>query len=85
MGDGTVYKSSKGEYFGDADVWDRLESGLWEPCCWCKETGKEWVETQQGDLLLLIPISRHAVPDWKTISYHPDGLRIQEKQQVSVE
>lgn len=85
MGDGTVYQSSEGEYFGDAEVWERFESGMWVPCCWNAETGKEWVKTQDGDLLLLIPISRHALPDWNSISHDADGIRIRKNQQEPAE
>lgn len=82
MGDRTVYLSSEGEFFGDAEVWERLESGVWIPRCWDTETGREWVETQNGDLLLLIPVSRHALPDGIDARHDADGVRTREKRQM---
>lgn len=58
----TVYSCSDGEYYGDVDMWERLESGTWTPCCWDTESGKEWMETRDGELLILEPISRDDLP-----------------------
>ena len=80
MGDGTVFQTSEGVYIGDAEVWERFESGEWTTCCWDTETGREWVETQEGDLLLLIPVSQYALPANTTITDDPDGLRIHSTQ-----
>lgn len=85
MGDGLVYKSSTGAYYGDADIWDRFESGEWKPCCWDPETGKEWIMTDSGDLLLLLPISRHLLPAWTTVDDGADGVRISGAHPITAE
>ncbi|SEO93488.1 hypothetical protein SAMN04487948_10867 [Halogranum amylolyticum] len=59
----TVYKCSNGRYYGDTDVWTRLESGAWKPFCWDTESGEEWVETQQEETLLLVPIPHSSLPE----------------------
>ena len=75
MGNGRLYRSSDGRYFGDADLWEQLESGAWKPCCWDTDTGEEWVETQDGELLGLQPVPPHEVPDWVEIDRDEDGAR----------
>jgi hypothetical protein len=59
----TVYRCSDGCYYGDVDVWERLESGEWTPCCWDTDSGMEWMETQDGELLVLEPTSQSALPE----------------------
>nr|WP_244531654.1 hypothetical protein [Halogranum amylolyticum] len=59
----TVYRSSDGDYYGDVEIWERLESGTWTPCCWDTESGKEWMETRDGELLILEPISQNELPE----------------------
>jgi len=76
MGERIVYESSDWRYFGEARLWEKFESGTWEPCAWDPETGREWIETDDGDLLMLIPISRHALPGWADVTHYPDGARI---------
>jgi len=63
MGGGTVYRGSDGTYYGDADVWERLEAETWTPCCWDVMSGVEWMETQSEELLALLPIARSEVPE----------------------
>ncbi|SFK82858.1 hypothetical protein SAMN04487950_1306 [Halogranum rubrum] len=63
MATGTVYRCSDGGYYGNADVWERFESGAWTPCCWDTESGAEWVETGEGELLALEPTSRSSLPE----------------------
>ncbi|SEO68588.1 hypothetical protein SAMN04487948_104173 [Halogranum amylolyticum] len=58
-----IYRCSDGKYYGDVDIWKRLESGTWTPCCWDTESGKEWMETQDGELLILEPISQNELPE----------------------
>lgn len=58
----TVYQCSDGSYYGDAQVWQRLESGQWTPCCWDADTGREWVENEAEELLLLEPVARSELP-----------------------
>lgn len=62
MTEGTVYSCSNGQYYGDVDVWEHLESGTWKPCLWNPESGEEWVEKQDGELLVLVPVSRSSLP-----------------------
>jgi hypothetical protein len=75
MGNGSLYRSSDGRYFGDADVWERFETGDWTPCCWDTETGEEWIETRDGDVLRLRPVPAHVVPDWVEVDRDADGVR----------
>lgn len=73
---GAVYICSDGRYVGDADVWERFESEVWRPCCWDTETGYEWVETNDGELLLLVPVARSFLPDWMHVEQDADGIRV---------
>ena len=59
----SIYRCSDGHYYGDAEIWEQLESGTWTPCCWDPESGTEWVETTEGELLVLEPIARSDLPD----------------------
>jgi hypothetical protein len=59
----TVYQCSDGRYYGDVDIWERLESGTWRPFCWDEETGEEWVISRDGELLALEPVDRESVSD----------------------
>lgn len=76
MRGGAVYISSDGRYMGDADVWEQFESEAWKPCCWDTETGYEWVETEEGELLLLVPVATSFLPDGMTVEENADGIRI---------
>lgn len=73
---GTIYRCTDGSYYGDVDVWSRLESGVWRTCCWDDETGEEWVENRDGALLMLEPISRDTVPDETDVDHVGDGISI---------
>ena len=57
------YKCSDGCYYGDVEVWERLESGTWTASCWDTESGTEWMETEDDELLVLEPISRSDLPE----------------------
>lgn len=63
MGGGTVYRCSNGRYYGDVNVWERLEAERWTPCFWDVESGHEWVETRTEEVLALTPISRDELPE----------------------
>ena len=76
MRDDIIYQGSDGRFHGEADLWEAFEAGTWTPCCWDENTGKEWIETDDGTLLLLIPIPRRALPDGLHIQQDVDGLRI---------
>jgi hypothetical protein len=57
----TDYCGSDGRGYADQEVWERLECGDWTVCCWDEETGLEVVETDEGELLFLVPTDRPAV------------------------
>lgn len=73
---GTIYRGSDGQYYGDVDLWKRFEPGIWIPCCWDEESGTEWVETEAGDLLVLIPTSRATIPYQVQIEQVAAGLSV---------
>jgi len=76
MGSGDVYRCSDGRYFGDVEIWERFESGAWTPFCWEETTGREWVETRNGELLFLVPVSERALPDSTQLARDNGGLRV---------
>lgn len=76
MGTETVYRCSDGRLYGDVDVWDRLESGAWTPCCWEESSGREWVETNEGELFELVPVSRSALPAAIRVERLAAGVRV---------
>lgn len=69
-----VYACSDGTYYGDVQLWNRLESGTWSPCCWDVESGQEWVTTADGDLLVLTPVSRTDLPEGATVERVAGGV-----------
>lgn len=73
----SVYAGSNGRYYGDRDIWERLESGEWRPCCWNPETGTEWIETEAGELLVLEEIPRNELPESLALSQEEDGVSIE--------
>ncbi|SEP18577.1 hypothetical protein SAMN04487948_11953 [Halogranum amylolyticum] len=76
MGVGTIYRGSDGEYYGDVDLWERFESGVWTPQCWNTETGREWVETQDDEVLCLTPIARRSVAEETHLERVCGGIRV---------
>lgn len=54
----TVYVGTDGRLYSDEDIWPRLETETWTVCCWDNETGREVVETEEGELLFLTPFAR---------------------------
>lgn len=73
---GTIYECSNGGYYGDRDVWKRLEAETWNVCCWDETSGTEWVETEDGELVVLTPISRNDLPNWVQVERAADGLNV---------
>jgi hypothetical protein len=53
----TTYARSDGGYCTEIELWERLEAGEWTPCCWDPESGEEWVETDSGELIALVPVA----------------------------
>mgnify|MGYP006272700461 FL=1 len=76
MGDGNLYRGSDGCYYGDVDIWEQFESGSWTPCCWNTETGTEWVETSDGELLRLVPVSQRSSSAEPHVEHVRAGLRV---------
>lgn len=50
------YRCSDGDTYSGREIWERLEAGVWRPCCWDAETGEEWMESDEGRLLHLDPV-----------------------------
>ncbi|WP_435332596.1 hypothetical protein [Haloarchaeobius sp. TZWWS8] len=50
-----VFVGSDGNYYTASEVVEHIEADEWTPQLWDEETGRELVETQQGEVLLLIP------------------------------
>lgn len=57
-----IYRGSDGRYYGSADLWNHFESGAWKPCWWDTDSMEEWVETQHGELLVLVPVTHDSLP-----------------------
>lgn len=73
---GTVYRGSDGRFYGDVDIWDRLESSTWVPCCWDEQSGVEWVETMDEQLLALVPTAQQALPEETQVVNTGGGIRL---------
>jgi len=85
MGNGRIYRCSDGRYFGEADLWDRFEAGVWQPCCWDTDSGDEWVETRDGRFLSLHPIPPSDVPEWADVERDADGIRVTGQRTVAAD
>lgn len=79
----TVYACSDGTYYGDVQVWERFESGAWQPCCWDDDSGTEWVVTSDGDLLTLTPVSHEDLPDRTNVERVAAGVVVTGERDVS--
>ncbi|SEP03017.1 hypothetical protein SAMN04487948_11164 [Halogranum amylolyticum] len=83
MGNGTAYSGSDGYYYGDVDLWQQFECGVWIPFCWDTETGIEWVEAQDGEILTLTPISQSSLPREVSVEEVYGGLSIDSSRKLS--
>lgn len=72
-----VYRGSDGRYYGNVDVWERLERGDWAPCCWDSDSGTEWIETADGSLLTLTPSTPAALPPHRTTTTTCGGFVVE--------
>lgn len=72
----TIYQGSDGKYYGNIDVWNRFETGVWDPCCWDEESGTEWVRTEENELLVLTPVLEDDLPDWVEVEYVAIGTTV---------
>jgi hypothetical protein len=82
MAEETIYECSDGSYYGDVDIWERFESGVWAPCCWDEDSGTEWVETRSDELLVLTPVPLSSVPDHIQIERVATGLSVTHSQRT---
>lgn len=80
--DGTIYRCSDGGYYGDADIWKQFEAGNWVPFCWDEESGHEWVETRDDELLALEPISQPKLPVDTTVECVGGGFSVSRETQL---
>ncbi|SEL51348.1 hypothetical protein SAMN04488691_105154 [Haloferax larsenii] len=66
------YSCSDGQQYSEVEIWERLEDGIWRVCCWNSETGEEWMETDDGELVHLAPVpdeqSRQSTPSESTFN-----------------
>lgn len=60
--DSEIYEGSDGQYYGNVDIWQRLEAEEWRPIDWDRESGMEVVKTIDGKLLELEPVSESSLP-----------------------
>ncbi len=81
----SVYRGSDGRYYGDVDIWERLESGAWRPCCWDTESGDEWMGTSEGDLLALSPVAWETLPLRVRTERVEDGVSVVARRRVLME
>lgn len=77
-----VYEGSDGRYYTAVQLWEHLESETWVPCAWDPETGREWVETPDGDLLALTPVPESELPEAVELESHPAGQRVDDNRDL---
>lgn len=82
--DGTTYKCSDGQFYGDVQLWERFERDEWSPFCW-EAGGREWVETSDGEILALTPVSPDALPAGMTVTAVRGGIVVEERAAVPTE
>lgn len=81
--EGTLYQDSQGTYWSDVQVWEQFEADRWNPCCWDSESGQEWVETVDGELLALTPVAPADLPDDVQFSVVEEGLLVHDERRQS--
>jgi hypothetical protein len=72
-----VYECSDGNYYGNADIWARFEAGEWTPVSWEEDSGTEWVETADGELLTLQPVPESDLPPHVDIEPAAGGVTVE--------
>lgn len=80
--DETIYRSSTGAYYTGTQLWRRFEADEWRPCCWDADSGREWVETTDGELLCLTPVSPADLPDHLRLERDGRGVVVRDARQV---
>lgn len=73
---GMLYQDSYGDYWSAVQLWEQLEAGHWNPCCWDPESGQEWVETEDGELLTLTPVSQAELPSDVRVRVVEEGVLV---------
>jgi hypothetical protein len=74
----TIYRSDSGRYYSTVELWRHFESGEWAPFKWDEATEKEWVETDDGEILELTPITVSELPASVTVEETDYGPVVQE-------
>lgn len=77
-GSNTIYRSDDGRYYSTVELWRHFESGEWDPLGWDEETEKEWVETEDGEIIELTPITVSELPATVTVKETDYGPVIRE-------
>lgn len=62
----TIYLGADGTTYTETELWNRYESGTWRFCMGDADTGRELVETDTGDLLMLSPVGPDAETEVET-------------------
>lgn len=52
----TLYFGADGRYYTPSTVCEHIETGQWRVCLWDADSGRELVETEHGELLMLVPV-----------------------------
>lgn len=81
----TIYEGSDGQYYTDWQVWRNFESNRWKAFCWKEDSRWEMVETSQGDLLVLNPISKSELPDDVVVEYSEMGAEVVTRTEYNAE
>ena len=68
------FRTEGGRYLSTTERWWYLESGEWTPLRWEEATGKEWFETEDGDLVELTPVPESDLPSGTDVEETPYGV-----------
>ena len=69
-----LYAGSDGDYYGEVDIWERFEADRWVPFAWDPDSGAEWVETEDQELLELTPVTSGELPQNVAIVRTESGI-----------
>ncbi|WP_129114118.1 hypothetical protein [Halegenticoccus tardaugens] len=59
-----VYEGTNGRFYTERDVCRQLDTNVWRLCMWDETTGKELVETESAELMMLTPVNENELPEW---------------------
>jgi len=68
-----VYRAETGRYVTGTEIWRKFETDEWTPYRWDADTGTEWVQTVDGDVLKLEPVTQLELPDHVELVPTDDG------------